>query len=75
MKLRVQKTGKYIPGTRIPILPEKELLKSSTDKPSTVLNLAWHIVADVENNLAQYDYNPRLINILHLFLNLSVNIY
>lgn len=59
-----KKTGNYIPGTRIPILPEKELLKSSTNKPSTVLNLAWHIVADVENNLAQYDYNPRLINIL-----------
>ena len=57
------KTGHYIPGTRIPILPEKELLDQK-DRPKTVLNLAWHIEQDVKNNLAQYSYFPEIINIL-----------
>lgn len=59
------KTKNYIPGTRIPILPEEQLLNSS-DRPTSVLNLAWHIEQDVENNLAKYNYRPNVINILEV---------
>lgn len=58
------KTGNYIPGTRIPILPEQDLLERPV-RPQTVLNLAWHIEQDVKNNLAKYEYYPQIINILN----------
>ena len=58
-----KKTGYYIPGTRIPIYPEADLLNLDK-KPNTVLNLAWHIENDVRDNLRQYNYNPVLMNIL-----------
>ena len=58
-----KKTGHYIPGTRIPIYPEADLL-TSKDRPDTVLNLAWHIEEDVKANLSNYNYHPNLINIL-----------
>jgi len=58
-----KKTGCYIPGTRIPILPEHELFDSN-NRPSTVLNLAWHIKDDVIRNLTKYNYNPNIISIL-----------
>ncbi len=57
------KTGYYIPGTRIPILPESELFKRDI-LPDQVLNLAWHIIKDVEVNLSSNSYKPKIINIL-----------
>ena len=57
------KTGSYIPGTRIPILPEQELF-TQAERPQVVLNLAWHIEQDVKENLSKYEYTPQIINIL-----------
>ena len=57
------KTGFYIPGTRIPILPE-EILFDKTLRPNSILNLAWHIEDDVRRNLADHNYFPNIINIL-----------
>ena len=57
------KTGFYIPGTKIPILPEAELFHKD-EKPPTVLNLAWHIEGDVIQNLKSNSYTPKLLNII-----------
>ena len=55
------KTGHYIPGTRIPILPEKDLYKIKKQKP--IINLAWHISDAVRNNLLQNNYLAEVIDI------------
>ena len=55
------KTGKYVPGTRIPILPEKDLYKIKEQKP--IINLAWHIPKAVRHNLAQNNYLAEVIDI------------
>ena len=57
------KTGFYIPGTKIPILPEADLFVKD-EKPPKVLNLAWHIEADVIQNLKSNNYTPKLLNII-----------
>jgi len=57
------KTGFYIPGTRIPILPEADLFHKD-EKPPKVLNLAWHIEEDVIQNLKSNNYTPKLLNII-----------
>ena len=44
------KVGHYVPGTRIPILPESELYKLG-NQDETILNLAWHIPNEVRKNL------------------------
>ena len=44
------KVNHYVPGTRIPILPEKDLYASEeNNKP--ILNLAWHIPNEVREKL------------------------
>jgi SAM-dependent methyltransferase len=55
------KVGHYVPGTRIPILPEAELYKKNKTKP--ILNLAWHIPAEVRANLAANGYTGKVIDI------------
>ena len=55
------KTGKYVPGTRIPILPEAELYKIKEQKP--IINLAWHIPQEVRKNLAKNNYLAEVIDI------------
>ena len=57
------KTGNFIPGSRIPILPEKELFDLE-ERPSVVLNLAWHIEEDVRKNFAYNNYYPEILNII-----------
>jgi len=55
------KTGNYVPGTRIPILPEADLYKMSLDEP--ILNLAWHIPKEVRENLLKNGYIGTVIDI------------
>tara|TARA_Y100001968_G_scaffold108007_1_gene97664 strand:- start:1835 stop:3022 length:1188 start_codon:yes stop_codon:yes gene_type:complete len=55
------KTGKYVPGTRIPILPEADLYKIKDQKP--IINLAWHIPEAVRNNLSKNNYLAEVIDI------------
>ena len=56
------KVGHYVPGTRIPILPEAELYKEK-DQTQTILNLAWHIPAEVRANLVKNFYMGKVIDI------------
>jgi SAM-dependent methyltransferase len=55
------KVQNYVPGTRIPILPEADLYKQDLTQP--ILNLAWHIPAEVRANLAKHLYTGKVIDI------------
>jgi len=55
------KVGHFVPGTRIPILPEAELFVQ--DKTRPILNLAWHIPAEVRANLESHGYVGEVIDI------------
>ena len=56
------KVNHYVPGTRIPILPEAELYKKKNlTKP--ILNLAWHLPKEVRNNLSKNGYLGKVIDI------------
>ena len=56
------KVDHYVPGTRIPILPEKELYLES-DQAAPILNLAWHLPAEVRDNLKNNNYTGDVIDI------------
>jgi SAM-dependent methyltransferase len=57
-----KKVGHYIPGTKIPILPEKELFMMQP-QPEIIMNLAWHIPDDVRKNLKANGINSRVFDI------------
>jgi SAM-dependent methyltransferase len=57
-----QKVGHYVPGTRIPILPERELFELNP-QPSQILNLAWHIPSEVQANLVKNGYTGKMIDL------------
>ena len=52
----------YVPGTRIPILPEALLYKKN-EKKKTILNLAWHLCAEVRKNLRKNKYSTSVVDI------------
>ena len=56
------KVEHYVPGTRIPILPESELY-SNTDQDDLILNLAWHLPEEVRANLTKNGYRGEVIDI------------
>ena len=56
------KAGHYVPGTRIPILPEA-MLFAEPDLTRPILNLAWHIPAEVRANLTANGYTGPVIDI------------
>jgi len=56
------KVGHYVPGTRIPILPEKDLY-AEADQNAPILNLAWHLPAEVRENLKKNNYLGEVIDI------------
>ena len=56
------KINHYVPGTRIPILPEAQLYKLDNLK-LPILNLAWHIPAEVRANLKKNNYLGEVIDI------------
>ena len=57
------KIGHYLPGTRIPIHSDEELL-SSNDLNLPILNLAWHISDEIENYLRKNKFTGEIFHIL-----------
>lgn len=57
------KIGHYVPGTRIPILSDDDLL-SSDDLNKPILNLAWHISGEIHGYLKQSGFTGFIIDIL-----------
>lgn len=55
------KVGHFVPGTRIPILPEADLFRLDKTKP--ILNLAWHIPLEVRANLESHGYVGKVIDV------------
>lgn len=56
------KINHYVPGTRIPILPESKLYLRK-DLSRSILNLAWHLPKEVRNNLVKNRYHGKVIDI------------
>jgi SAM-dependent methyltransferase len=56
------KVGHYVPGTRIPILPEAELYELENQN-APILNLAWHLPSEVRANLAKNGYTGKVFDI------------
>ncbi|WP_148713952.1 class I SAM-dependent methyltransferase [Chitinolyticbacter meiyuanensis] len=57
------KIGHYLPGTRIPIRSDEELFTRLASLP-VILNLAWHIPAEIEAYLRAKGYSGRLVHVL-----------
>ena len=55
------KTGYYVPGTRIPIYPEKQLYSITTQRK--ILNLAWHLPSEVRSNLISNNYYGEVVDV------------
>ncbi len=53
-----KKIGKYIPGTRIPVLEESKLY---TEQPQLALLLSWHIASELCYNLKRRGYRGDFI--------------
>lgn len=52
------KIGNYIPGTKIPILNEKILIK---DKPDYLILFSWHISKELKKNLRNKGFKGKFI--------------
>jgi hypothetical protein len=52
------KVGKYIPGTRIPVLDERKLFE---DQPEYALLLSWHIAEELVENLRRKGYRGKFV--------------
>jgi len=59
------KIGNYLPGTRIPILPDSDLF-SSKEKHLPIINMAWHISGEINNYMTKNGYTGEIIDILTL---------
>ncbi len=57
------KIGHYLPGTRIPIHSDDELINSDNLK-LPILNLAWHISDEIEKYLRNNNFTGEIIHIL-----------
>jgi C-methyltransferase C-terminal domain len=57
------KIGHYVPGTRIPIVSD-DLLFSTVDQTRPLLNLAWHISAEIRQYLADNGYKGLVVDVL-----------
>ena len=52
------KIGNYIPGTKIPILDEKILIKR---KPNYLILFSWHIKNELKKNLKKKGFKGKFI--------------
>ena len=57
------KIGHYVPGTRIPIRSDEELL-ALADQTRPLLNLAWHIPQEIRSYMAELGYTGSIVDIL-----------
>lgn len=55
------KIGHYVPGTRIPIVSDKDLFEQA---PQVILNLAWHIKDEIGLYLQKNAIGAKILNIL-----------
>ena len=62
-KTNSKKIGNYIPGTKIPILSDKNLKKKINTKVP-IINLAWHIPSEIKKYLRAHKIKNRIINII-----------
>jgi hypothetical protein len=57
------KIGNYLPGTRIPIASDERLL-ALAPPPPVIVNLAWHISAEIRGYLARAGYAGEVVDLL-----------
>jgi SAM-dependent methyltransferase len=57
------KIGHYLPGTRIPIVSDDELI-ALPDKNKPLLNMAWHISKEIRGYLTKAGYTGQIVDIL-----------
>ena len=57
-----KKIGHFLPGTRIPIKPDLDLMKINVNMP--IINLAWHIDSEIKTYLNEIGYKGSIFNIL-----------
>ena len=58
-----KKIGHFIPGTRIPIKSDSELIKN-IKKIKIIVNFAWHIDKEIKTYLKKFGYIGKIIHIL-----------
>ena len=56
------KIGHYVPGTRIPILSDDDFPAAEQTRP--IVNMAWHIAAEIEPYLRARGFSGELIDII-----------
>ena len=57
------KIGHYVPGTRIPIRSDDDFpLSTAGERP--LINLAWHIPAEIHSYMRQRGHRGRIIDIV-----------
>tara|TARA_E500000178_G_scaffold355567_1_gene428681 strand:+ start:847 stop:2055 length:1209 start_codon:yes stop_codon:yes gene_type:complete len=56
------KVGHYVPGTKIPIVPDKQLKK--LNKTTPIINLAWHIKDEIKKYLIKKNIRNKVIEVL-----------
>lgn len=56
------KVGCYLPGTRIPIMSDKELDLSDS---APIVNLAWHIQDEISSYLKKMGFRGRVLSIIN----------
>ena len=57
------KIGHYLPGTRIPIRSDDDFF-AQPSQPDVMLNLAWHISAEIQSYLRKNGYRGEIVDIL-----------
>lgn len=57
------KIGHFVPGTRIPIVHDDELL-AAVPMPSVIVNLAWHISNEISGYLRKVGFQGEIVDIL-----------
>ena len=56
------KIGHYLPGTRIPIKSDDELF-ALAESPPVIINMAWHISAEIHAFLKNKGFSGKIIDI------------
>jgi hypothetical protein len=59
-----KKIYKYVPGTKIKIMPDK-LMKKDINKNVLLINFAWHIEKEIKRYLKNLRINNKVVNIVN----------
>ena len=59
------KIGHYLPGTRIPICSDNDLLNNQNNYPDIIINLAWHIENEIKEYLESNNFKGNIYSILN----------